>query len=63
MIRIKYINIEGVLNTHTQEVMFYQFKYSNILEAISRLEQDIKSSEKEIEIFDNLLKNLFVISD
>jgi len=63
MIRIKYNNIEGVLNTYTEEVMFYHFKYSNILEAIKNLEHDILSNEKEIEIFNDLLSNLFITSD
>ena len=39
--------------------MFYHFKYINIVEAISRLEQDIKQSKEEIQIFDDLLGNFF----
>ena len=63
MIRIKYNNIEGVLNIDTREVMFYQFKYSCILEAIQKLEHDLKAHEKEIKIFDELLNDLFIISN
>ena len=63
MIRIKYNDIEGVLNTFTEEVMFYQFKYKNIIEAISNVEHDLQASEKEIEIFNSLLNGLNFISD
>ena len=63
MIRIKYNNIEGTLNTVTGKVYFYQFKYENILEAIRFLEHDIKSSEEEIKIFDDLVGHLFITSD
>ena len=60
MINIKFNNIAGILNTKSNEVMFYHFKYINIVEAISRLEQDIKQSKEEIQIFDDdLLGSLF----
>lgn len=60
MIRIKYKNIDGVLNTETDEVLFYHFKYVNISEAIKRLEYDIETNEQEIKIFDELLGNLLI---
>ena len=59
MIKIKFNNIEGILNTETNEVMFYHFKYTNIVHAIKRLDHDIKANENEIKIFDDLLGGLF----
>ena len=61
MMKIKYNNIEGMLNTNTEEVYFYQFKYKNIIEAIKNIEHDIKSNEEEIKIFDDLIGGLFEI--
>ena len=58
-INIKFNNIDGILNTKSNEVMFYQFKYKSILDAIKRVEHDIKESKEEIQIFDDLLGNLF----
>ena len=63
MIRIKYNNIDGMLNLDTNEVLFYQFKYNGIREAIQNIESDIKANEQEIEIFNNLLGDLFTTSD
>ena len=63
MIRIKYNNIDGILNTNTNEVMFYHFTYTNIIEAIRNLEYDINSNEQEIKIFDEIIGNLFITSD
>ena len=63
MIRIKYNNHEGTLNTVTGEVFFYHFVYSCILEAIKHLEYDIQANEEEIKIFDELLGNLLTTSD
>ena len=63
MLRIKYNNIEGILNIDTQEVLFYQFKYSCILEAVQKLEHDLKAHEQEIKIFNELLGNLFITSN
>lgn len=59
MIRISYNNIDGLLNISTNEVMFYQFRYNSIIEAIQKLEHDICSNKKEIEIFNDLLGGLF----
>ena len=63
MIKIKYNNEEGILNLSNGEVMFYHFKYLNIIEAIKFIEHDIESCKKEIEIFNNLLGNLLITSD
>ena len=63
MIRIKYKSIDGFLNTETGAVMFYHFKYKNILEAIKKVELDIKSDEQEIKIFNEILGHLFITSD
>jgi len=60
MIKIKYNDIEGILNINTGEVMFYQFKYSGIIEAIRRLDHDIKSNKQEIEIFNSIFGNVDV---
>ena len=60
MIKIKYNNIEGVLNLETEEVLFYHFKYKNIVEAIKNLEYDIRRNKEEMEIFDNLLGDLII---
>ena len=48
MIRIKYNNIEGVLNIDKHEVLFYQFKYSCILEdfAIYNSSEDTRTDPK-----------------
>lgn len=59
MIRIKYNNIDGILNLDTNEVLFYQFRYNGIREAIQNIESDIKANEQEIKIFNDILGNLF----
>jgi wobble nucleotide-excising tRNase len=60
IIKIKYNNIEGVLNIDTNVVQFYHFKYNGIEEAIKHVEQDIENHKDEIEIFDNLMKDLAI---
>ena len=62
MIRIRYNNHTGILNINTEQVYFYHFKYANILEAIQKVEHDIKANEEEIKIFDELLDNLLITS-
>ena len=60
MLKITYKNFEGIMNIDTEEVMFFHFKYRSILEAINRLENDIISNKKEIEIFNDLIGDLLI---
>ena len=58
MIRIVFDNMEGLLNPSTNEVYFLDFKYKNILVAITNIHYDIESKRKEFEVFENLIKDL-----
>ena len=60
MIKIMFKNFEGYLNTNTDEVSFYHFKYKNITDAIKIVENDIESSKQEIEIFNRLMDQILI---
>ena len=60
MIKIMFKNFEGYLNTNTDEVSFYHFKYKNITDAIKNVENDIESSKQEIEIFNRLMDQILI---
>ena len=51
----------GYLNTDTNNVYFYHFKYSNIKEAIENVEYDLEKNAEEIQIFNELMKQLQIV--
>ena len=61
-INIKLDNERGLLNTDTNEVYFYHFKYSSILDAIQNLEKDKENNAETMQILNKLIPNVIEYS-
>lgn len=62
-INIKFEDEIGMLNTNTNEVYFYHFKYCSIIEAIHNLNNDKNNNAETINILNKLIPHVVKVED